>query len=191
MCDGGEFMNLNACYLDAITQPAEFNIIPIELILDDIKSGKYAHMIEQLPNSATNPNQYKAQKRKLPAWALNGTFIHSVTNDNFQESNNLFHFDIDHLSADEFQSIFAKLMECEYIYALWRSPSGLGLKGLMRVTDNIIHSDADFKQIYTQIETYFLNTHNVILDKSCKDIRRLCFVCSPLNQDSCRLKYFY
>lgn len=171
-------MNLNACYLDAITQPAEFNIIPIELILDDIKSGKYAHMIEQLPNSATNPNEYKAQKRKLPAWALNGTFIHSVTNDNFQESNNLFHFDIDHLSADEFQSIFAKLMECEYIYALWRSPSGLGLKGLMRVTDNIIHSDADFKQIYTQIETFFLETHNVILDKSCKDIRRLCFVCS-------------
>jgi hypothetical protein len=47
-------MNLNACYLHAITQPEDFNIIPIELILDDIKSGKYARIIEKLPNSATN-----------------------------------------------------------------------------------------------------------------------------------------
>jgi hypothetical protein len=57
-----------------------------------IKSGKYARIIEKLPNSATNPNEYKTQKKKLPAWALNGTFIHSVTNENFQESNNLFSF---------------------------------------------------------------------------------------------------
>lgn len=60
------------------------------------------------------------------------------------------------------------------------SPSGDGLKGLLRIPDDLIHGDADFKQVFKQVEAYFKQS-GFTLDPSCKDVRRLCFVCSDKN----------
>lgn len=166
-----------ACFLLNIRNTSKFTVHSISEILADIKNEKYKSLIDNLPNSDTP--EYKTAKNKLPAWALNGTFKTSIKNADFAESNGLFHFDIDNLENVDltFQNILDTIPE---IYALWRSPSGCGLKGLLRVADDLIHNDSDFKQVFKQVESYF-KANGFELDHSCKDVRRLCFVCADKN----------
>jgi Virulence-associated protein E/VirE N-terminal domain len=165
-----------ACYLPSIRNASNFTVQSITDILADIKSEKYAPLLAKLPNAHTHTEAYKEAKKNLPAWAFNGTFKESVTNKNFLASSGFFHFDIDDLKDVEktFQDIIDSIPE---IYALWRSPSGLGLKGLLRVQDSFIVDDGTFKHAFKQIEPYF-KTKGFVLDQSCKDVRRLCFVCA-------------
>lgn len=110
---------MNACYLPSIRNPESFTTHTIAEILDDIRNEKHAALLAKLPKKSTHPKEYKREKSKLPAWAFNGTFRDSVKNDNFAESNGLFHFDIDGLSDVEktFADIFDSIPET---YALWR-----------------------------------------------------------------------
>ena len=172
----------NACFLKTLYHfdNNQFDIKPIDLFLQDIKSEKYKALIARLPDPITQEEEYKAAKKALPAWACNGTFEGSITNKTFTESNGLFHFDVDKLSKTELDKAFKDLSGCDAVYAVWRSPSGHGLKGLIRVPDDYIHNDADFKKAYQQIEPYLFSQFEIKLDTACKDVRRLCFVsCDP------------
>jgi hypothetical protein len=70
--------------------------------------------------------------------------------------------------------------EIPEIFALWLSPSGKGLKGLLRIPDDFIHNDGDFKKAYAQLDAY-LSAYDVQIDRACKDVRRMCFVGSDKN----------
>ena len=165
-------------YLSNILEPSKFDVVTIEGVLEDIKSEKYKSLIDALPDSLVDENAYKLAKKKLPAWALNGEFSNKVANDCFIKSNNLFHFEIDKLDKALVAAIKkATAKQCPYVYALWVSPSQRGLKGLIRIADDLINSDADFKQAFIQIEKA-LAALGFVIDASCKDVRRLCFVCS-------------
>ncbi len=167
---------MKACYLQSINKSSNFTIHSISEILADIKSEKYAPLLAKLPNSQTENKAYKAAKVKLPSWALNGTFKTSIKNNEFESSNGLFHFDID--NRPDVEKTFLDIRDSiPEIYALWRSPSGNGLKGLLRIADDLIHNDSDFKQVFKQVESYF-KANGFELDQSCKDVRRLCFVCA-------------
>jgi len=167
---------MKCAYLQSITTPENFKIVTIDNVLQDIKTEKYANSINALPLSSNDKKAYNLAKRHLPAWALNGKFTGGTKNDNFTESNGLFHIDIDGLDSPE--AIKWQLAhEIPELYALWISPSGKGLKGLLRIPDDFIHNDSDFKEAFTQIERY-LSVYDVAIDKACKDVRRLCFVCS-------------
>jgi hypothetical protein len=120
---------MKACYLQSINKSSNFTIHSISEILADIKSEKYAPLLAKLPNSQTENKAYKAAKVKLPSWALNGTFKTSIKNNEFESSNGLFHFDID--NRPDVEKTFLDIRDSiPEIYALWRSPSGNGLKGL-------------------------------------------------------------
>ena len=165
-----------------------FNVVTIEGVLEEIKSEKYKSLIDALPDSLVDENAYKLAKKKLPAWALNGEFSNKVANDCFIKSNGEFHFEIDKLDKKQVTAIKRAIAtQCPYVYALWVSPSQRGLKGLIRVADDLISSDADFKQAFMQIEKA-LAALGFVIDTSCKDVRRLCFVCSDkdiyINEDA-------
>ncbi|OTE96629.1 hypothetical protein BCS42_03870 [Crenothrix sp. D3] len=168
----------NACFLQNILSPKNFHVTPIDSILADIKNERHKAAIAALPDSVANEKAYKAAKEKLPAWAFNGTFSGKVDNASFVESNGFFHIDVDGLTIEQVETVKQKLIvDCPHLYAIWVSPSGRGLKILLRIPDDSIHNDSDFKKAYAQIEPYFLGL-GVTIDKSCKDVRRLCFVCS-------------
>jgi len=84
--------------------------------------------------------------------------------------------DIDGLT-DNVEQCFHELTALPEMYALWRSPSGSGLKGLIRVPDDLIHCDSDYKKAFMQIKQHILQSGYTI-DRSCSDVRRLCFICS-------------
>jgi hypothetical protein len=165
--------SMNCAVLQSITSPDIFKIISINDVLADIKTEKYKAQIDALP-PATDKKAYTAAKKNLPAWALNGGFTGSVKNSGFTESNGLFHIDIDGIE-DPHALKWQLAQDIPEIYALWLSPSGNGLKGLIRIPDDLIKTDSDFKKAFTQIAKY-LAVYDVTIDKACKDVRRLCFV---------------
>lgn len=164
---------MKCALVNSITSPDNFKIISINDVLNDIKTERYKTVIEALP-PATAKKAYTEAKRHLPSWALNGEFSGKVINSGFTESNGLFHVDIDGLS-DPTAVKWKLAHDIPEIYALWLSPSGNGLKGLLRIPDDLIHTDSDFKKAFSQIEKY-LSVYDVTIDKACKDVRRLCFV---------------
>jgi len=164
---------MKCALVHSITSPDNFKIISILDVLSDIKTELYKTAIESLP-PATDKKAYTEAKRHLPSWALNGEFSGKVINSGFTESNGLFHIDIDGLS-DPKAVKWQLAHDIPEIYALWLSPSGNGLKGLLRIPDDFIHNDSDFKKAFAQIERY-LSVYDVTIDKACKDVRRLCFV---------------
>ena len=170
---------MNIEFLPLAINETKFKTITVNEALADIKNQKYKPLIDALPDSIANDAAYRAAKRKLPGWAFHGTFKDSVINANFVESSGLFSFDVDKLNTPEQLIETKKLIvdNCPSLYAIWQSPSGRGLKGLLRILDKFIHGDANFKKAFQQVDAYFSKL-GVTIDPTCKDIRRLCFVCS-------------
>jgi len=164
---------MKCALVHSITSPDNFKTINILDVLSDIKTERYKTVIDALP-PASDKKAYTEAKRHLPSWALNGEFSGKVINSGFTESNGLFHIDIDGIS-DPKAVKWQLAHDIPEIYALWLSPSGNGLKGLLRIADDLIHNDSDFKKAFAQIERY-LSVYDVTIDKACKDVRRLCFV---------------
>ncbi len=165
---------MKCALVHSITSPDNFKTITINDVLNAIKTEQYKAKIDALPRA--NKTVYNEAKRHLPAWALNGDFSGKVINSGFVESNGLFHIDIDNLENPALIK-HQLAREIPEIYALWVSPSGNGLKGLLRIPDDFIHNDNDFKKAFQQINEY-LAVYDIEIDKACKDVRRLCFVSS-------------
>ena len=181
------------CYLPNILEPTVFDVITVNSVLEAIKAELFKPLIKALPDSLVDEKAYVLAKKRLPAWALNGGFFSRVTNSCFMKSNGLFHFEIDKLDKALVAAIKKGIAkQCPYVYALWVSPSQRGLKGLIRVADDLINSDAEFKQAFMQIEKT-LAALGFIIDTSCKDVRRLCFVCADkdiyINEDAETFKF--
>jgi hypothetical protein len=159
-----------------IFEPNIFYETTINEALDEIKTKKYEKQINALRKAKViSENSYKAQKNKLPAWTFNGCFNDSIKNDNFVASSGFFHFDIDHI--DDVEKNKELLIQLPSVYAVWVSPGGDGIKGLMRIKPDSISHDDDFKSLFEQARSY-LRQHGFMIDVACKDVRRLCFVCS-------------
>jgi hypothetical protein len=163
-------------YSDSKNTPDRFTHIPLKTALEQIKSGFYAGLINALPNAQTHTAEYKTAKGCLPVWAFAGEFGNKIINADFKKSNGLFHIDIDGLT-DNVEQCFHELTALPEMYALWRSPSGSGLKGLIRVPDDLIHCDNDYKKAFVQVNQRILQ-YGYTIDRSCSDVRRLCFICS-------------
>jgi hypothetical protein len=162
----------NVTFLESVRHPESFSVTPLCETLADIRNSKYRNLIDALPSKSNEG--YREAKTKLPAWAFNGTFANTVTNDNFSASNELFHFDIDNLNPDDLAAVKAKLAALPFCVFVFTSPSRAGLKGAIRI-QRTIKSDADFKIVFAQAESYFQSL-GITIDRSCKDVRRMCFV---------------
>jgi len=163
---------MQAIYLSSVFDTSKHQYLDVEEILRDIQYGKFKRSIDSLP--AYGSVEYKEAKTRLPAWSFSGAFNGNIINKNFTSSNGLFHIDID--GIDDVEAEKERIIdEIPEIVALWLSPSRHGLKGLIRIPDNLINSDDDFKRAFFQVRDY-LKAHNIKIDEQCKDVRRLCFV---------------
>lgn len=162
-------------YLPHITTPNIFEPVSIGSALNDIRTCRYADVIDALPNPTLYPKEYKAAKKNLPSWAFNGTFNGKIESNSFTKSSGYFCIDIDNLKQAELLATKEILVNQTYVTAVWLSPSKQGLKALIRVDDDLIDSDKVFKEVYFQIEPAMAEL-GITIDKACKDVRRLCFV---------------
>jgi hypothetical protein len=144
--------------------------------LDRIKNGAVKEQIT-LVRSKLDKKEKDIEKGKLSAVTFGGQFTQR-SKTGLKEHSGLLILDFDKLDTfDEVIELKTKLSNSNYVFACWVSPSGNGLKCLVKipkVKDNDLYAnyyDAVYDHFIWVNETY----GKEIIDKSGKDISRLCF----------------
>lgn len=141
--------------------------------LKNIKNGIFQNIISECRKAYNENNKelYTNLKNQLPSVTYCGIFKNGRKLENLENYNELMIIDIDKLSEIELISLKNKLVNDKFILALWKSPSGLGLKGLIKINSNI----NEHKEVFKSLSQYFLEKYKTEIDKSGSDITRLCF----------------
>jgi len=148
--------------------------LDISVILEQIRSGKYKAKVKALRELIRQgrTDDYNASKRSLPAFTPSGRFEGGRKLEFLKEYSGLIVLDLDKLSQDELSWAVDKVRDIHHTYAAFISPSGQGLKVLVKVFSRPVFHKSTFEQVRELYE----RTLNLQVDPSGKDITRLCFV---------------
>lgn len=148
--------------------------IPLEQILKDIKQGTYKAEITAIRTKINNDQKEEADqlKKQLLAFTVSGTFTNGRSIDKVETYSQYVILDIDKLSDSQLEGIINLSRLAPYTYASFISPSGKGLKIIVKVNSKKEHH----KEAYNQVVAYYERALNIDIDTSGKDICRLCFV---------------
>jgi len=155
--------------------------LDISVILEQIRSGKYKARIQALRELLRQgkTDEYSSAKRSLPAFTPSGLFEGGRKLEFFKEYSGLIILDIDKLSLENLIATRTRVEEIPNTYACFISPSGNGLKILVKVFSRPVYHKVVFNQVNAFYEEQ-LRTNDqygtVEIDPSGKDITRLCFV---------------
>lgn len=156
------------CYKSLFNPKAGDFIIPIDKAFNRIKSGSSKLLLEQIRNE-TDKDKRNELKKSLPCYLFSGTFS-ARKDDSLIEHSGLIALDFDGFPDDEtFKTWRDTLEQNEYTMAVFTSPSGNGLKSVVKIPK----CDRDEHKLYfIALEKYFDCEY---FDKSCKNISRACF----------------
>ena len=142
-------------------------------ILSDIKTGVYQNAITYLRKSLADNKKEAAEraKKSLPAFTPSATFKGGRKMEFIQQYNQIIVLDIDKLEKEKLQHCKTKIQMDDYVFASFISPSGNGIKIFVKVSTNA----EQHKETFLELQRYFEELLAVEIDKSGKDITRLCF----------------
>jgi hypothetical protein len=145
----------------------------IATILEEIKTGKYKPGIIYLRKSLAEKKEeaYNKAKKSLPAFTPSGKFIGGRKLEFLTEYSKFIILDIDKLSAADLQNAKHLANQCEFTFASFISPSGNGLKILVKIET----PKADHKETFLKVQAHYESILKLEIDKSGKDLTRLCF----------------
>lgn len=133
----------------------------VQYALDRIKQGKSKDIINRIRTGEVD------LKPELPGACFNGTFKYRADSGIIKHSG-LCILDFDDLPEDDLKTWRDTLEQNEFIFACWTSPSGNGIKALVKIPREI----ENHKLYYSAIVDYFECPY---LDTSGSDISRFCF----------------
>ena len=134
--------------------------IPLQLALERIQNGKSSTLVSEVRNGD------KTKKQELPVVCFSGEFS-SRADDALFEHSGFIILDFDHVDVDATKR---SLATDDFIHSCWTSPSGQGVKALVRVTNPERHRDH-----FRALVKYFERTHGLELDESGINESRACF----------------
>ena len=164
-------------------------IVEVQKVLEEIKTERWKKQIDEVRHHISNGDTKKADiiKLRLPAFTISATFKESRKKENVDSYTGLLHLDYDKLK--DVEGLKAKIISIPFTYAVFISPSGKGLKVLVK-SDNRLSSH---NFAFNALRNYYDEIVGVTSDGSIKDILRLCFVSSDsalhLNEDAEVFKY--
>ena len=145
----------------------------ISTILEEIKTGKYKPGIVYLRKSlAENKTEaYNKAKKSLPAFTPSGKFVGGRKLEFLADYSSCIILDIDKLSATDLQNAKHLANQSEFTFTSFTSPSGNGLKILVKINSD----KANHKEAFLLVQAHYEAILKLEIDKSGKDITRLCF----------------
>lgn len=145
----------------------------IPTILEEIKTGKYKPGIIYLRKSLAEKKEeaYNKAKKSLPAFTPSGKFVGGRKLEFLAEYSNCIILDIDKLSKEQLQNAKMIAAQSEFTYACFISPSGNGLKILVKINSD----KANHKEAFLLVQAHYESILKLEIDKSGKDVTRLCF----------------
>lgn len=146
--------------------------VNVEKILKAIKDGYWKEPIEAIRNHLKKGEKKIAGelKSELPAFTISATFKGNRKIENVDIYTGLIHLDYDKL--DNVEEIKAKAIIIPNTYSAFISPSGKGLKILVKTDAEL----STHKAVFNALKKYYDDMLGVVSDKSVKDVTRLCFV---------------
>lgn len=136
--------------------------ITLGTALDRIKKGgKNRFIIKALRDGD------KSKKKELPIVCFSGLFPSERTDDSIIDHSSIIVVDFDHVDVDHVKAL---LCMDDYVYSCWMSPSGDGLKALVRISHPERHRDH-----FRAIISYFEKTYGLQVDESGINESRACF----------------
>ncbi|WP_310559795.1 VapE domain-containing protein [Flavobacterium sp.] len=145
----------------------------IATILEEIKTGKYKPGIIYLRKSLSEKKEeaYNKAKKSLPAFTPSGKFVGGRKLEFLTEYSKFIILDIDKLSTNDLQKSKSIAAQSEFTYACFISPSGNGLKILVKIET----PKTEHKETFLKVQAHYENILKLEIDKSGKDLTRLCF----------------
>lgn len=142
-------------------------------ILKSFSNGKFKECIEKCRGyyRAGNFEAYSLLKGGLIAVTFSGTFWPERTLKNLVNYTGYIILDIDKC-GDSLLLQKEKLKNDEFVHAVWLSPSGDGLKFLIKTSNDAVYH----KLVYYAAVQYFQEKYELNVDTSGSDIPRLCYV---------------
>ncbi|MFV0216673.1 DUF5906 domain-containing protein [Empedobacter falsenii] len=149
------------------------NTVPIEQIVTEIKEGTYKSQILYLRKSLEQGKMepYEKAKKSLIAFTPSATFKGGRKLDYLQNYNQIIVLDIDKVEKNKLAEIKQKAIELSTTFVAFISPSNNGLKLFVKVSTN----QDEHKNTYNIIKEFYEKELEIEIDKSGKDITRLCF----------------
>lgn len=139
----------------------------IAFILERIKTGKSKDLVEAIRNEKNKENR-DALKIKLPAILFSGTFSNRNAK-GLKEHSGYICLDFDKYESDKKMIADRKKFEKdEYTFSVFTSPSGNGLKVIVKIPP-VVENHRDY---FIALEKYY-NSEN--FDIACKDVSRVCY----------------
>ena len=143
-------------------------------IIDGIRGDHYKESITKIRELVDLGDQEKVDrlKKRLVAFTVSGLFEGGRKMDYLKTYNPFVILDIDKLDPEVLPYLVLKINAIEFTRAAFISPSGRGLKIIVEVNSKMeMHGIA-----YRQVMGFYEEVLEVEIDKSGKDITRLCFM---------------
>ena len=140
------------------------SIIDIKDFFEKIKSNADGINFEEIRSS---PN-IQELKKKLPCISVSGTFANGHASINLTKHSGLIQIDIDKL--DNVNELKSKLIQDEFVFACFISPSGRGIKAIIKILS------IDHLKSFEDLRIYFKKKYKVDIDLQCKDVGRLMYL---------------
>lgn len=139
----------------------------VGVILDRIKNGATKELVKSI-RKESNKSERNELKKKLPAICFSGTFTKRADKSIIEHSG-LICLDFDNYSKKkELLQDKENLTRDKFVYSVFISPSGNGLKVLVKIP-----SDVDNHiNYFNALEKHF-DSNN--FDKACKNVSRVCY----------------
>ena len=151
------------------------NTTDIFTILNEIREGGKDKAIARTVESirlTQDQSRRNELKKQLPVIMWQGVF-NEKKDAGLVSLSSVVCIDIDHKPITELQRLWFELLKNPHVLAIFRSPSGDGLKVLVK-TNNY---DADaYKSCYKQIEELFNKTYGIAPDSNCEAISQGCYM---------------
>lgn len=140
----------------------------VSTILNAIKTGKLKKLVTAIRNES-NKKTRQELKKKLPCILFSGTFTHRA-DDAMIKHSGLICLDFDEFKdKEELYDFRNNIIKDKYTYSVFISPSGFGLKVLVKVPDEIKNHRCYFRGL----EQHY-NSNN--FDNTCINESRVCYM---------------
>lgn len=146
--------------------------IDFALFLNEIKNGRYKEQVSSLRTllKEKDTDEYGKQKKNLPGVTIAGTIGDKRNNKGIDEYSGLIHLDYDYI--ENVEELRKKIEEIPFTYASFISPSGNGLKVVIRTDAKM----DEHQHYFNAIKKLYDKSVGLGSDGMVKDLARLCFV---------------
>lgn len=152
-------------YKNLLSAQAPDDEFDINQLIEVIRYGYIKDEIKNLRGLENKQERSKLKQSKLPCVTVSGTFNKRNKN-HLQEHSGLIQIDIDDL--EEYDAVFNTLIKDPYTFVAFKSPSGNGIKLIVKINPSI---DTHLEQ-FLALQKYYLEEYTIEIDGACKDIAR-------------------